>query len=87
LASRLVADGYDAHVSTAEDVDNALREAGNVIMAIGEGTLVESDLGTLLSLTAAGSAPTDGAVLYKTTGVGRADLVITRLKYRSLAGE
>jgi hypothetical protein len=47
----------------SEEPDNALREAGNVIMAIGEGTFVGSNLGTLCSLTAAGSAPTDGAVL------------------------
>ena len=47
----------------SEEPDNALREAGNVIMAIGEGTFVGSNLGMLCSLTAAGSAPTDGAVL------------------------
>ncbi|GEM_PF-3768327 len=86
MASNLVANGHGAHASTAEDVDSALREADNVNMAIGEGTFVESNLGTLRSLTAAGSAPTVGAVLYKTTGVGRTDLVIARFVYRSVAG-
>lgn len=139
LASRLVADGYDAHASTAEDAvpaadlvqcctsaseplfdgalvrddalvvamgshepdvreldaalvgrctvyvedaDTALREAGDVVMAVGEGTFAESDLRTLRSLVVDGPAPTHGPVLYKTTGMGWEDLVVAGLAYR-----
>ena len=140
LASRLAADGYDAHASTAEDavpaadlvqcctsaseplfdgslvrdgalvvamgshepdvreldatlvgrctvyvedVDTALREAGDVVMAIGEGTCSASNLRTLRSLAVDGPAPADGPTLYKTTGMGREDLVVAGLAYRS----
>lgn len=139
LVSRLVAEGYDAHASTAEDAvpvadlvqcctsaseplfdgalvrddalvvamgshepdvreldaslfgrctvyveatDTALREAGDVVMAIGEGTFSESDLRTLRSLVVDGPAPTHGPVLYKTTGMGWEDLVVAGLAYR-----
>ncbi len=139
LVDRLVADGYDAHVSTAEDavpvadlvqcctsaseplfdgslirdgavvvamgshqpdvreldaslvgrctvyvedVDTALREAGDVVMAIGEGALDTADLRTLRSLVVDGPVPTDGPMLYKTTGMGWEDLVVAGLEYR-----
>lgn len=143
LAERLVADGYDAHASTAEDAvpaadlvqcctsaseplfdgalvrdgavvvamgshepdvrevdatlvgratvyaedpDTALREAGDVVMAIGEGALSSADLRSLRSLVVDGPAVAPdagtGPVFYKTTGMGWEDLVVAGLAYR-----
>jgi ornithine cyclodeaminase len=60
----------------------ALREAGDVVTAIGEATFAESDLRTLRSLAVDGPAPADGPVLYKTTGIGWEGLVVAGLSYR-----
>ncbi|HCT13683.1 ornithine cyclodeaminase family protein [Corynebacterium nuruki] len=65
-----------------EDVDTALREAGDVVMAIGEGTMAVSELKTLRSLVVDGPVVSAGPALYKTTGMGWEDLVVAGLAYR-----
>jgi ornithine cyclodeaminase len=70
-----------------EDVDTALREAGDIVMALGEGGVTADDLRTLRSLVLDGPArPVDGRrgpALYKTVGMGWEDLVVAALAYRS----
>lgn len=64
-----------AHV-IVEDVDTALREAGDVVLAIDEGHLTGADLIPLRQIaTDPGSLRFDRPVLVKTTGMAWQDLV------------
>ncbi|MFJ6614934.1 ornithine cyclodeaminase family protein [Streptomyces sp. NPDC091289] len=67
----------------------ALREAGDVVMAIHEGALDPDALVTLADLTgdrAAAAAPADRPLVVKTCGMGWQDLVVAVAAYRRKAG-
>lgn len=60
-----------------EDIDTALREAGDVVMAIGEGKLEETDLLTLSDLVRGKTGrATDGPNVFKGTGMSWQDLAV-----------
>lgn len=60
-----------------EDVDAALREAGDVVLAIADGALTSADLHTLTDVaTGAVARPTDRPSVVKTVGMSWEDLVI-----------
>ncbi|NEB38293.1 ornithine cyclodeaminase family protein [Streptomyces sp. SID14515] len=69
----------------------ALREAGDVVMAIREGTLAPDDLVTLADLPdARATGPADRPLVVKTCGMGWQDLVVAAAAYRrkeAAAGE
>lgn len=60
-----------------EDVATALREAGDVVLAVAEGALTPADLVPLRDLLAAGAAgPADRPLVVKTVGMAWQDLVV-----------
>jgi ornithine cyclodeaminase/alanine dehydrogenase-like protein (mu-crystallin family) len=60
-----------------EDVDTALREAGDVVLAIGEGTLTAADLVPMRDvLTGAFVVPADRPLVFKSVGMSWQDLVV-----------
>ena len=62
-----------------EDVDTALREAGDVVMAIGDGALATSDLVTIRQVVAGEVARVaDRPIVFKTVGMSWQDLVIAK---------
>jgi ornithine cyclodeaminase len=70
-----------------EDVAAALREAGDVVMAIGEGMLAEADLVPMRDVvTGAASLPSDRALVFKSVGMSWEDLVVAEAVVRA-AGE
>lgn len=60
-----------------EDVHTALREAGDVVMAIDEGALTADDLITLRDVvTGTADVPTDRPLVFKSVGMSWQDLVV-----------
>ncbi|TFD45393.1 ornithine cyclodeaminase family protein [Cryobacterium frigoriphilum] len=59
-----------------EDVDTALREAGDVVIGIEHGGIDPLDLVTLSDLARNGAAPRSGPALFKSVGMGWQDLII-----------
>jgi ornithine cyclodeaminase/alanine dehydrogenase-like protein (mu-crystallin family) len=60
-----------------EDVATALREAGDVVLAIADGTLTPADLVPMRDiLTGAATAPADRPLVFKSVGMSWQDLVI-----------
>lgn len=60
-----------------EDVATALREAGDVVMAIAEGTLTPADLVPMRDvLTGAVAVPADRPLVFKSVGMSWQDLVV-----------
>jgi len=68
-----------------EDRATALREAGDVVMAIAEGALASDDLVDLAALLAPGAAPPRGAVVFKGTGMAWQDLVVAAAVHERLS--
>ena len=69
-----------------EDRATALREAGDVVMAIAEGALGSDDLVDLAALLAEGATPPEGAVVFKGTGMAWQDLVVAAAVHDRLGG-
>ena len=62
-----------------EDVGTALREAGDVVLAVADGALTPHDLVPLRDVvTGAATLPTDRPLVYKSVGMSWQDLVIAR---------
>lgn len=62
-----------------EDVGTALREAGDIVLAIADGALTPHDLVPLRdAVTGAATLPTDRPLVYKSVGMSWQDLVIAR---------
>ncbi len=60
-----------------EDVRAAMREAGDVVLAIAEGALAESDLLTLRNVvTGVAAVPPGRPLVFKSVGMGWQDLVV-----------
>ncbi|MGH3308799.1 MAG: ornithine cyclodeaminase family protein, partial [Nocardioides sp.] len=60
-----------------EDVATALREAGDVILAVADGTLEPADLLPMRDVvTGAVEVPTDRPLVFKSVGMGWQDLVV-----------
>ena len=60
-----------------EDVDTALREAGDVILAIADGLLSPSDLVSMRDvITGAATVTADRTVVFKSVGMSWQDLVV-----------
>ena len=60
-----------------EDVTTALREAGDVVLAVGEGALRPQDLVPMSAvLTGATTLPTSGPLVFKSVGMAWEDLVV-----------
>lgn len=64
-----------------EDVDTALREAGDVRIAVDNGSLSVDELNTLGSLVNHGAVSSAGPVFYKTVGMGWQDLAVAQVAY------
>lgn len=70
-----------------EDVDTALREAGDVVLAIAEGTLSSADLLPMRDvMTGAIEAPTDRPLVFKSVGMSWQDLVVAAAVLRNGGG-
>lgn len=70
-----------------ESRETALREAGDVVLAIHEGTLAPDTLVTLADLTGSRfAAPADRPLVVKTCGMGWQDLVVAVAAYRGKGG-
>ena len=60
-----------------EDVATALREAGDVVLAIAEGALTSRDLVSMRDvLTGPAAVPADGPLVFKSVGMSWQDLVV-----------
>lgn len=66
-----------------EDVDTALREAGDVRIAVDNGTLDVSELHTLSDLVNHGPVAGSGPFFFKTVGMGWQDLAVAQVAYRA----
>lgn len=66
-----------------EDVDTALREAGDVRIAVDNGTISTSDLHTLGHLVNHGPVEAGGPVFLKTVGMGWQDLAVAQVAYHA----
>lgn len=64
-----------------EDVETALREAGDVVIGIANGALRREDLGELAPLVREGAKPRRGPAFFKTVGMGWEDLVTAQLVF------
>lgn len=73
-----------------EDVDTALREAGDVILAIADGALSASDLVPLSDLIRARGVPPGsrgpGPAVFTSVGQGWQDLIVAQAAYRAAGG-
>jgi ornithine cyclodeaminase len=67
-----------------EDVDTALREAGDVAIGVKNGTIGRADLKTLSSLVRDGAVHRQGPALFKSVGMGWQDLVTASAIYEQL---
>lgn len=67
-----------------EDVETALREAGDVIIGIEHGVLAREDLRELASLVRTGARPRGGPAFFKSVGMGWQDLITARVVYEDL---
>ena len=62
-----------------EDVPTALREAGDVVLAVAEGALAPADLLSLEEVVGSGRAlPRDRPVVFKSVGMAWQDLVVAQ---------
>ncbi|MFF0990817.1 ornithine cyclodeaminase family protein [Kocuria nitroreducens] len=68
-----------------EDVETALREAGDVIIGIEHGTITREDLHDLPSLIRNGPPTRSGPAFFKSVGMGWQDLITARVAYENLA--
>ncbi|MGJ0182742.1 ornithine cyclodeaminase family protein [Corynebacterium glyciniphilum] len=66
-----------------EDIDTALREAGDVRIAVDNDTLRVDALHTLGDLVNDGPAEGPGPTFYKTVGMGWQDLAVAQVAYRA----
>jgi ornithine cyclodeaminase/alanine dehydrogenase-like protein (mu-crystallin family) len=70
-----------------EDIATALREAGDVVLAIAEGTLRAADLVPMRDvLTGAVAPPTDQPLVFKSVGMSWQDLVVAAAVVRLSGG-
>lgn len=67
-----------------EDVDTALREAGDVIIGIHNGALRPEDLHGLSALVRNGARHGTGPAFFKSVGMGWQDLITARVVYEEL---
>jgi ornithine cyclodeaminase/alanine dehydrogenase-like protein (mu-crystallin family) len=68
-----------------EDVATALREAGDVVLAISEGALTASDLLTMSDVvTGRTTVPTDRPLVFKSVGMSWQDLVVAEAVLETL---
>ncbi|MEX5262201.1 ornithine cyclodeaminase family protein [Kocuria sp. CPCC 205263] len=67
-----------------EDVETALREAGDVIIGIGHGTITREDLHDLSILVRTGAPPRGGPAFFKSVGMGWQDLITACVAYENL---
>ena len=67
-----------------EDAATAMREAGDVIIAVDNGTITESSLHSLRDLVVNGPMAGDGPAFYKTVGMGWQDLVVADVAYQRI---
>jgi ornithine cyclodeaminase/alanine dehydrogenase-like protein (mu-crystallin family) len=68
-----------------EDVETALREAGDVIIGIEHGTITREDLHNLSTLVRNGAPPREGPAFFKSVGMGWQDLITACVAYENLA--
>jgi ornithine cyclodeaminase/alanine dehydrogenase-like protein (mu-crystallin family) len=68
-----------------EDVETALREAGDVIIGIDHGAITHEELHDLSTLVRTGPQPRTGPAFFKSVGMGWQDLITARLAYENLA--
>jgi ornithine cyclodeaminase/alanine dehydrogenase-like protein (mu-crystallin family) len=68
-----------------EDIETALREAGDVIIGIRNGTTTRESLHDLASLVCNGSQPRQGPAFFKSVGMGWQDLVTACAVYENHA--
>ncbi len=61
-----------------EDRPTALREAGDVVLAIAEGALSEADLIPMAEVVGGRELPADRPVVFKSVGMAWQDLVVAR---------
>lgn len=77
-------DAFLARATTyVEDVDTALREAGDVRIAVDNGTISTAELHTLSELVNHGPIEASGPVFLKTVGMGWQDLAVAQVAYRA----
>ncbi|MDN5617894.1 MAG: ornithine cyclodeaminase family protein [Kocuria sp.] len=69
-----------------EDVDTALREAGDAVIAVQRHLLRREDLGGLSSLVLDGKRDPSRPALFKTVGMGWQDLVTAKALFENLPG-
>lgn len=67
-----------------EDVETALREAGDVVIGIGHGATTVEDLHTLSTLVCADPGPRTGPAFFKSVGMGWQDLIAACAVYENL---
>jgi ornithine cyclodeaminase len=68
-----------------EDVATAMREAGDVILAVADGTLSAGDLLTMRDVVTGAAAPaTDRPLVFKSVGMSWQDLVVAEAVLRSV---
>ncbi|MFI7583610.1 ornithine cyclodeaminase family protein [Kocuria sp. M1N1S27] len=68
-----------------EDVETALREAGDVIIGIEHGAITSEDLHDLSSLVRSGPRTRSGPAFFKSVGMGWEDLITARAAYENIA--
>lgn len=68
-----------------EDVETALREAGDVIIGIDNETITREDLHDLSTLVRDGAPPRKGPAFFKSVGMGWQDLITACVAYENLA--
>lgn len=68
-----------------EDVETALREAGDVVIGIRNGAISRNELHELSSLVAEGRPPGKGPAFFKSVGMGWEDLITACVVYRNLS--
>ena len=85
-ARELDADLLGRATVVVEDVETALREAGDVILAIADGALSAGDLVPLRDVvTGAAAVPADRPVVFKSVGMAWQDLVIAAAAHRRIS--
>jgi ornithine cyclodeaminase len=67
-----------------EDVETALREAGDVVIGLDHGTLTVEDLHDLVTLVRTGPRPRTGPAFFKSVGMGWQDLITACVVYENL---
>ncbi|WP_255637775.1 ornithine cyclodeaminase family protein [Amycolatopsis sp. DSM 110486] len=70
-----------------EAVDTALREAGDVVLAVSEGTLAPDALVPLSDVVRGTALPQPGPRLFKSVGMAWEDLVVAATTYEAARGE